>query len=380
MNRASQDNPRRKLPGRERLAGFAKTPPAAGEAPLFAAAERIVGKYRRFFEPLFSRGRVRPRRPLPAGLVFLLPWRWVLNAVQVRYHSGMESSRDISPLPGRAAPLQILQQFLFPQRSIERFSYFTRLVDRFSAYREKHEKLAKPPAVMEPVGKPGFLPLHPPGASAGAGRPASVATGEKNPAAATSAPASILPARRFPGEAGLLPRFNRIKPRPGELAQKYLRTTIYPAGEGAVKTRLSRRAAFPETVLHSAPPAGRGFRSAVRDSAAPAREADLPGAETGFAFSAPAGLTHRVTPAAPARGESPPPPGRLAADLPEIAGAASPRGNGEAIRQSKPRGISEWPGSRDGLSPETVNRLAEDVYRLIEKKLRTESERRGIFF
>lgn len=340
-----------------------------------------MGKYRRFCARLGARGPGGSRRPSPLSLVFLLPWRWALKTVRVRSHTGMGSSRDIPLLPGRAAPLQILQQLLFPQRSIERFSYFTRLVDRIAAYREKQEKLAEPQAVMESAGKPGFLPLHPPGASAAAGRPASVETRENNPPAAMGAPDSVLPAMKFPGEARLLLRFNRFKPRPGELAQKYLRTAIYPAGEGAVKTRLSRRAGFPETIFHSAPLSGRGFRSPGHDSAAQAREADPSRAETGPAFAAPAGLTHRVTPAAPGKGKNlPPSHGQLAADSPETPAAANPWGNGEIIRQAKPCGISEWPGAGETFAPEAVNRLAEDVYRLIEKKLRTESERRGIFF
>lgn len=340
-----------------------------------------MGKYRRFFARLGARGSGGSRRLSPLSLVFLLPWRWALNAVQVRSHTGMGSSRYIPLLPGRPAPLQILQQLLFPQRSIERFSYFTRLVDRISAYREKQGKLTEPLAVMESAGKPDFLPLHAPGASAAAGRPASVETRENNPAGAMGAPASVLPAMKFPGEARLLLRFNRFKTRPGELAQKYLRTAIYPAGEEAIKTRLSRRAGFPESLLHSAPLAGKGFRSPGRDSAAQAREADPYRAETGRAVAGAAGLTHRVAPATPGKGNNPPPShGQLAADPPGNPGAASPRENGEIIRQAKPRGISEWPGAGETFAPEAVNRLAEDVYRLIEKKLRTESERRGIFF
>ncbi len=54
-------------------------------------------------------------------------------------------------------------------------------------------------------------------------------------------------------------------------------------------------------------------------------------------------------------------------------------GDEELIKLSKPVGIAELPSANFSLPREEVNRVAEEVYTIIEKKLRTECESKGIF-
>ncbi len=52
----------------------------------------------------------------------------------------------------------------------------------------------------------------------------------------------------------------------------------------------------------------------------------------------------------------------------------------EAVQLPIPVGIADGPERKDGIRQEDVDTIAEEVYSIIEDKIRTENERRGIFY